>query len=79
MLKSTFDHFPSVNAMRVSQSLRLGLCFDLLDSVQSDLSQLGDGGLVQLDLGQVVLLDPRDGVVLGVGQRSAKNKKLKTC
>ena len=62
--------------MRVGQSLRLGLCFDLLDSVQSDLSQLGDGGLVELDLGQVVLLDPRDGVVLSMGQRGAKNKKF---
>ena len=62
--------------MCVGQSLCLGLNLDLLNSVQGDLSQFADSGLVQFDLSQVVLLDPRDGVVLSVGQGSAKNEKF---
>ena len=58
--------------MGVGQPLGLHLYSEFEQRVQGDLVQLANGLFVDLDLGQIVLLLPGDGVLLGVGQRSAK-------
>ena len=53
--------------MRVSQSLGFGLHLDLQYSVSRDLPQFFNGGLIELDLSQVVFLDPRDRILYSMG------------